>query len=213
MSKLHTTQERLLESAAKVFAEKGFRGATVAEICERAEANVAAVNYHFGDKESLYEQVWQMLFRLSDEKYPLPDLNEVGADAWLRCYIGSRLRHIFAPDLAGKLMLLIQHEMADPCAISSRLVQDNLHPRQLEVARAIKAYLGAKARPQQVQCAMINFTSLYVFMNIRTRGEGSADPWVLSLPEQQEVIEQTVEFTMAGLEQTRKMVEKNPRLI
>jgi AcrR family transcriptional regulator len=47
------TRGQLLKSACKVFAEKGYREATIAEICEKAGANIAAVNYYFRDKESL----------------------------------------------------------------------------------------------------------------------------------------------------------------
>ena len=38
------TRRRLLEAAGEVFAEHGFRAATVQEICRRADANIAAVN-------------------------------------------------------------------------------------------------------------------------------------------------------------------------
>jgi len=48
------TKTRLLEAAGEEFADKGFGGATVRAICARAGANVAAINYHFGDKERLY---------------------------------------------------------------------------------------------------------------------------------------------------------------
>ena len=48
------TRQHLLEAAGQVFADAGYRAATVREICERAGANIAAVNYHFGDKEQLY---------------------------------------------------------------------------------------------------------------------------------------------------------------
>ncbi|MBW2127416.1 MAG: helix-turn-helix transcriptional regulator [Deltaproteobacteria bacterium] len=43
-------QEKTGWSACEVFAEKGYRAATIADICGRAKANVAAVNYYFGDK-------------------------------------------------------------------------------------------------------------------------------------------------------------------
>jgi len=54
------TQEkrrRLLEAAGEVFAEHGFKGATIQEISQRASANIASVNYHFRDKETLYHEV------------------------------------------------------------------------------------------------------------------------------------------------------------
>src|ERR1700704_1540063 len=51
------TRGRLLLPAAQLFAARGFRRVTVREICREAPANVAAVNYHFGGKLGLYEEV------------------------------------------------------------------------------------------------------------------------------------------------------------
>ncbi|HXE54344.1 MAG TPA: TetR family transcriptional regulator, partial [Tepidisphaeraceae bacterium] len=51
------TRERLLETAGQVFAEKGVDRATGKEICARAKTNVAAINYHFGSFDGLYEAV------------------------------------------------------------------------------------------------------------------------------------------------------------
>ena len=51
------TRDRILESACRAFAERGFRETTISDICRAAQANIAAVNYYFGSKEKLYEAV------------------------------------------------------------------------------------------------------------------------------------------------------------
>jgi TetR/AcrR family transcriptional regulator, regulator of cefoperazone and chloramphenicol sensitivity len=51
------TRTRLLTAAVEVFAENGYEGTTIRKICGRAGANVALVNYHFGDKMELYLEV------------------------------------------------------------------------------------------------------------------------------------------------------------
>jgi len=56
------TRARLLQAAGQVFADVGYRDATVRQICQLAEANIAAVNYHFGGKDELYAEVLQMHF-------------------------------------------------------------------------------------------------------------------------------------------------------
>lgn len=52
-----TTHEKILDAAEKLFADNGFRGTSLRQITQLAGVNIAAVNYHFGDKESLYVEV------------------------------------------------------------------------------------------------------------------------------------------------------------
>jgi len=49
-----TTKEALLLAAGELFAENGVEGTSIRAIAEKCQANIAAVNYHFGSKESLY---------------------------------------------------------------------------------------------------------------------------------------------------------------
>src|SRR5580658_9600387 len=58
-----STRETLLEAAGQVFAERGYYNVTIREICRRAGANVAAVNYTFGDKLGLYTEVLRQSVR------------------------------------------------------------------------------------------------------------------------------------------------------
>jgi len=56
---IDATRIRLLDAALEVFSEKGFSKASVRDICQRAQANIAAINYHFGDKAQLYREVFE----------------------------------------------------------------------------------------------------------------------------------------------------------
>ncbi len=53
------TGERLLDEAEILFAQKGFHAVSVREITAAASCNLAAVNYHFGNKKNLYLEVFR----------------------------------------------------------------------------------------------------------------------------------------------------------
>lgn len=103
------TKKRLIEAAGELFARRGFRSATVREICSLAGAHVGAVNYHFRDKEGLYAAVLEHSHQLAMRRYP-PDLglgNGATPEEKLRAYIHSFLLRILAegfPAWHGKLM-------------------------------------------------------------------------------------------------------------
>ena len=75
------TRTRLLQAGGEIFAQYGFRAATVRRIARKAQANVAAVTYHFAGKEGLYLAVLEHTFATAQSKYPaLPAPGaEVGA--------------------------------------------------------------------------------------------------------------------------------------
>jgi len=52
-----STRERILDAATEVFVERGFAGARMQEIADRAEVNKAMLHYYFTDKDHLYETV------------------------------------------------------------------------------------------------------------------------------------------------------------
>ena len=52
-----STRERLIRAATRLFADGGYRGASVRDICNLAGSNPGAVSYHFGGKNQLYRAV------------------------------------------------------------------------------------------------------------------------------------------------------------
>ena len=55
--KASATRDRLVETAAGLFARRGYDGVSVREIVAGAGANLGAVTYHFGGKEKLFSEV------------------------------------------------------------------------------------------------------------------------------------------------------------
>lgn len=54
-----STKDRILGAAEALFAQNGFAGTSLREVTSRADVNIAAVNYHFGSKENLVNEVFR----------------------------------------------------------------------------------------------------------------------------------------------------------
>lgn len=160
------TRGRLLEAAADVFAEHGFRAATVQEICRRAHANIASVNYHFGDKRSLYAEVLRESHRRAVEKFgPEPDLDHGAPPERLRRYVHSFLRRILDPDRPARHGRLIAREMFEPTGALDALVRDDVRPRHQRLAKVVREILGQGASEEQVRLAVLSIVGQCIFFH------------------------------------------------
>lgn len=88
------TRERILDAAAILFAERGFDNVSLRDITAHGLANVAAVNYHFGTKEALWEKVLEKVI-LPLNAVRKRGLESLGADADLGDVVGVWLDPIF----------------------------------------------------------------------------------------------------------------------
>ena len=123
------TRHRLLEAAGEIFAEKGFQKATVREICDRAAANIAAVNYHFRDKDRLYVEVIQHAHHCGTED-PLPEWPPGTAPTVkLREYIRRMLTRMLDERRPAWHAQLMIREMTEPTEACVALVESYLRPR------------------------------------------------------------------------------------
>jgi len=149
------TRQRILETAADVFAENGFHKTTVREICTRAEVNVAAVNYHFGCKENLYKEVCIHALGLSSR-----ECDRIGAAArntlpeqQLERFIHTFLSEILDQStkvVAGKIMAW---EMSEPSGVFDFIIDDIIKPNHDRLCGIVAALLGPRADEDMVkQC-------------------------------------------------------------
>jgi AcrR family transcriptional regulator len=159
------TEKRLLEAAGEIFAEYGYRAATVRQICEKADANIAAVNYHFRDKEGLYLAVLRSVPDAHAEKYPPNSgLNpEADAEQKLRAYIHSMLRRVFDAGRPGWHAKILAREMVEPTRAFDRLVEEVARPVHNELASIVRELLGTGTGNEAVRLCTLSIISQCVY--------------------------------------------------
>jgi AcrR family transcriptional regulator len=122
-------KSRLIESAGEAFAEKGYDAVGVREICQTAGANVAAVNYHFGDKRGLYIACLRhaQTCNVDDQANPNwpPDFNP--ADK-LREFIRGMLESKLNASRPRWHLELMLREMGRPTDACREIVEDYIRP-------------------------------------------------------------------------------------
>ena len=207
----HDTRLRVLESAVEVFAARGFRDATIHEVCERAGANIAAVNYYFGSKEKLYAEAWRKAF--SDNVAAHPPDGGVPADAPAPERLRGRVRaliHSFA-DEDNQAFLIMHKEMANPTALLREVHHECIQPMHEMTLGILRGLLGAGASDQQVRFCEVSLLSLcvgvirHVRMQREHPGGGAAPPMIRDI---NAYAEHAAEFALAGIRAIRKKAER-----
>lgn len=203
--KSETTREKLLAAAGDVFIEKGFRDATVAEICARAEANVSAINYHFGSKEALYQEAWRHSFKESIENYPLNGgvIESAPAEERLRGQLTSTIQRI--ADQNNKDFFIAQMEMVNPTGLLQEVMTNELIPMRQQTLTLVRELLGPEATEQEVQFCEISIISMcvhpMVMQRIAKRSRAGEVP--LLIEDINAFADHVVEFALAGINTIR----------
>jgi AcrR family transcriptional regulator len=137
------TREKLLEVAGPIFAGRGYQATTIREICAGAGANVAAINYHFGDKLGLYTEVLQHSVRAAQllAVKNTPDKNTPPEEI-LRALIRARLRSINGKDLPDWHSRLLAHELAQPTPALRQLIDKLTRPIYKRLLELIGGMIG-----------------------------------------------------------------------
>jgi AcrR family transcriptional regulator len=155
------TPARLLEAAARLFAERGYERTTIRDIALRAGANVAAGHYHFGSKQDLYLEVARAQF--GEVSARLAARGSAPSDAELARASRADLERMLAVRIETMLEFLLgpppsphgaimQREMCDPSAALPVIVRDFVLPQKEATARVVARLAPHLSRREVERC-------------------------------------------------------------
>ncbi len=194
------TKDRILAAAVVLFENNGFEGASVRAICAEAGANIAAINYYFGSKESLYGEVVKSVFHSADGSDSMPLLSENPTDpvtqlcAWIEWHVGRYL-----PERNSTLSTFIRREIANPSPLLQEIVDVTILPSFKALKEMVTAILPADATDDRIslQCLQINGPTMLasVLQPINSRMPGFQTSGIST----EMVIRQAQVWALAGL--------------
>lgn len=207
-------RERLLEKACEVFAKKGYRDATVAEICRGARANIAAINYYFGNKEKLYAEAWHLAFHRSLKAHP-PDRG-VPADAPVEQRLAGRILAIMErlADPKGYEFEIMHKELANPTGLLAEVMRKSIEPVRQGLGGIVRELLGEEASEEEVMLCQMSIRSQCFDVLVRKRHSRmlkAAGMKAKMLPDKQkieEIADHILQFSLAGIREIRHQIEE-----
>ena len=139
------TPQRLLNAALDVFAEQGYRSATIQEIVKRAGTNIAAVNYHFRDKANFYAEA--VIFgceKNSGGHLNIVDENDA-PDEQLYAFIYWFLHRNLGFGADSLMDQIHMQEMMQPSPVLDKVVEKLIRPVHMKLREIVSALLAQNA--------------------------------------------------------------------
>ena len=197
------TRSRLLNAAARLFAERGFARVTVRDICQKARANVAAVNYHFGGKEGLYHAVMRTAIETMQATTEAAEAAGRGlpADQRIRSYVSVFIERILGKGRETWIHQLMLRELSDPTPALDMVAEDVLKPRTAYLCGIIGELIGCPAdSPLVMRCALSvqsQFNSMLWSQAVARMMHVAEMP----APTLDEIAEHITQFSLGGIRQ------------
>jgi AcrR family transcriptional regulator len=201
VSRSAATRDRLLREARTLFTERGFKRVSVREICRAARANIAAVNYHFGDKLGLYLEVVQeaiaVMRETSEESMRAP--GGASPEERIRNYIRVYMRNIIGKGRDSWIHRIMNHEQQDPTPALDMVVEQAIRPRIIYLSRCVAELLGCDPSEDRVLLAVSSIQGQCLIHLHRAISERVIPRPKAELLDVEMLAEHIAEFSLAGL--------------
>ena len=201
-----SVKDRLLDAAEGLFCEHGFKGTSIRDIAASAGCNIASVNYYFGSKEGLYEEVWRRhLIPMRDAR--IESINKVMSQAESRPNLEDLLRS-FADTFVGsivdrnktsRLSKLMAREYIDSHLPTDMFVNEVMTPTITAMHIALVKTCPDLDESKIMPVVFSVIGQLVHLVHVKTMFEQGGDDLNLPIFDSNEIIDHIVKFSAAGI--------------
>lgn len=148
-----STKDRILGAAEELFAQHGFAGTSLRQVTGRADVNIAAVNYHFGSKENLVNEVFRRRMDIMSAQrlaalQAAQDQSPGQLEAILAAFVEPALAMAQDKHGGGAFIRVIARAYAEKNDSLRKFLSDQYGHVQRDFARAISACLPGLTKEQ-----------------------------------------------------------------
>ena len=161
-------KDKILHAAINEFTDKGYHLARVRDICDNAQANLAAINYYFGGKEALYREVIESVFNIPDpfDLVVKDRTHEMKPEEYLMCWIESFLKCTSSENPLYKYRYkIIIHEMVSPSPLLPEIMELKMLPRLAKLKEIVRKLKGSQSPDDEISalCMLTIGQCIYFF--------------------------------------------------
>jgi AcrR family transcriptional regulator len=200
------TRERLLNTAIRLFSQRGFEHVAVRDICREAGANLAAVNYHFGDKLGRDMAVVDVAVAIALEVNALTMLpgSTHSAEDRFRHYVNVYVGQLMNVDARTSWCHeLIQHEQVDPTPAASVFFEKAIRPRISYLSGVIADLLGCGADDPRVSRSVAGVQAQCLFYRPDAFRTAVLGEWPIRATSAPAIAGHIIAFSLAGIRAIR----------
>jgi AcrR family transcriptional regulator len=137
------TRDRIMKTAERLFAEKGYGDTSIRAIVAKARVNQAAINYHFGGKDGLYREVLRAAFRdmTKDQMAHAEEMKLMSREEALSAFVRRQLHPLMARDKSSRHMRLFNWEAVRPTTVFRSLLAEEAAPFMGLAADLVQRFL------------------------------------------------------------------------
>jgi AcrR family transcriptional regulator len=163
------TRDRILKTAVRLFAERGYEATSIRTLAAKAQVNQAAINYYFKTKDGLYREVLRDAIHAltEDQLAHAQETQAMPRERALGEFVRQQLRPLSARDDVTRYIHILNWEAVRPTVVYRKLVSEEAAPFMGFAVDLMRRFLPKADRRTLVMAAVWLMGQCHIFVRYR----------------------------------------------